>query len=137
MIGGWKVYHVLENKCKSVDLWIWDKKKILFDALVMHVILYGCEVWGCNISRESWRKIEKIQKKFVTYNRKIKGNTPCPILLLEASLPPIESMAMTRYLIYKNKLKKWKMGGFQKFLQTLAITTFDSSGDGIKMPRLG
>jgi hypothetical protein len=104
MIGGWKVYHVLENNCKSIDLWIWDKKKILFDTLVTHVILYGCEVWGCNISRESWRKIEKIQKNFVTYNLKIKGNTPCPILLLEASLTPIESMAMTRYLIYKNKL---------------------------------
>jgi hypothetical protein len=68
------------------------------------VILYGCEVWGCSISRESWRKIEQIQKNFITYNLKIKGNTPYPILLIEASLSPIESMAMTRYLMYKNKL---------------------------------
>jgi hypothetical protein len=30
--------------------------------------------------------------------------TPYPILLIEASLSPIESMAMTRYLMYKNKL---------------------------------
>ena len=30
--------------------------------------------------------------------------TPYPILLLEVSLSPIESMAMTRYLMYKNKL---------------------------------
>jgi hypothetical protein len=29
---------------------------------------------------------------------------PYPILLLETNLSPIESMAMTRYLMYKNKL---------------------------------
>jgi hypothetical protein len=28
---------------------------------------------------------------------------PYPILLIEASLSPIESMAMTRYLMYKHK----------------------------------
>ena len=80
IIGGWKAYYGLENNCKSTDLWIWDKKKLLFETLVTLVILYGCKVWGCNISRESWRNIEKIQKNFITYNLKIKGNTPYPIL---------------------------------------------------------
>jgi hypothetical protein len=102
--GGWKAYYGLENNCKSMDLWIWDKKKLLFETLITPVILYGCEVWGCSISRESWRKIEQIQKNFITYNLKIKGNTPYPILLIEVSLSPIESMTMTRYLMYKNKL---------------------------------
>jgi hypothetical protein len=102
--GGWKVYYGLGNNCKSTDIWIWDKKKLLFETLVTPVILYGCEVWGCSISRESWRKIEKIQKNFITYNLKTKGNTPYHILFLEASLSPIESMAMTMYLMYKNKL---------------------------------
>jgi hypothetical protein len=84
--GGWKAYYGLENNCKSTDLWLWDKKKKnLFHTLVTPVILYGCEVWGCSISRESWRKIEQIQKNFITYNLKIKGNTPYPILLIEAS----------------------------------------------------
>jgi hypothetical protein len=31
---GCKYYHGLENNCKSVDLWIWDKKKLLFHTLV-------------------------------------------------------------------------------------------------------
>jgi hypothetical protein len=53
IIGGWKAYYGLENNCKSVDLWSWDKKKILFETLVIHVILYGCDVWGCSISHES------------------------------------------------------------------------------------
>ena len=48
-----------------------DKKKFLFEIIVIPVILYGCEVRECNISRESWRKIEQIQKRFITYNLKI------------------------------------------------------------------
>ena len=49
--------------------------KLLFETLVAPAILYGCEVWGCSISRESWRKIDQIQKNFITYNLKIKENT--------------------------------------------------------------
>jgi hypothetical protein len=41
--GGWKFYYGLENNCKLVYLWLWDKKKILFESLVTLVILYGCE----------------------------------------------------------------------------------------------
>ena len=67
-------------------------------------LIYGCEFWGCSISRESWRKIEQIQKNFITYNLKIKGNTPYPILLIEVSLSPIERKTMIRYLMYKNKI---------------------------------
>jgi hypothetical protein len=58
-----KAYYGLEKNCKSTNLWNWDKKKLLFETLVTLFILYGCEVWSYSISRESWRKIEKIQKK--------------------------------------------------------------------------
>jgi hypothetical protein len=75
----------MKGKCKLTDLWLWDKKTLLFNNLATPVMLYGCEIWGCNISKESWRKIEHIQKNFVTYNFKIKGNAPYPILLIEAS----------------------------------------------------
>jgi hypothetical protein len=56
IFGGWKAYYGLENNCKSIGLWIWDKKKLLIETLATLVMLYGCEVWGCSISRESWRK---------------------------------------------------------------------------------
>ena len=46
-----------------------------------------------------------IQKKFITYNFKIKGNTPYPILLIEFGLSPIESTVMFRYMMYKKKLE--------------------------------
>jgi hypothetical protein len=88
IIGGWKAYYGLENNCKSTEIWSWDKKKFLFESLVIPVILYGCEAWGCSVSREYWRKIEQIQNNFITYNLKIKGNMPYPILLVETSLSP-------------------------------------------------
>jgi hypothetical protein len=71
----------------------------------MIVILYGCELLGCSISCESWRKIEKIEKNYVTYNLKMKGNMPYSILLLVEILSSLESMTLNGYLIYKNKLK--------------------------------
>ena len=102
--GGWKAYFGLENNCKVANLVMWDKKNLLFETLVTPVILYGCEVWGCNISKESSRNIEQIQKHFITYNLKIKRNTPYHFLLIEVGLPPIESLAMTRLLLYKHKI---------------------------------
>ena len=71
--GGQKDYFGLENNCKVANLVMWDKKKLLFETLVTPVILYGCEVWGCNISRESWRKIEQIQKRFIRTTSKLKA----------------------------------------------------------------
>jgi hypothetical protein len=53
--GGWKSYYGLENNCKLADLWLWDKKNILFETLVTHVILYGCEFWDA-ISLENPRE---------------------------------------------------------------------------------
>jgi hypothetical protein len=44
IIGGQKYYYGLETNCKSTNLWIWDKNKLLFEILVTRVILYGCEV---------------------------------------------------------------------------------------------
>ena len=38
------------------------------------------------------------------YNLKINNNTPYPILLLEVGLPLIQSIIMTRYLMYKYKI---------------------------------
>ena len=89
--GGWKAYFGIENNRKETNLVVWDKKKLLFETLVTYVILYGCEVWGCSISRESWRNIERIQKHFITYNLKIKRKTAYPILLIEVGLSPFES----------------------------------------------
>ena len=107
---------------------MWDKKKFLFKTLVTPVILYGCEAWGCSFSKESWRRIEQIQKRFITYNLKIKSNMPYPIILLEADLSPIERMAMIRYLMYNHTLNN--LGDHQ--LPTIAL---NSSQNQLRLKR--
>ena len=94
----------LENNCRSANMVMCDKKKFVFETIVIPVILYGCEVWGCNISRESWRNFEQIHKMFITYNLKIKSNMPYPIFLIELGISAIESMTVTRYRMYKHKI---------------------------------
>jgi len=90
--------------------------------------LYGCEVWGCSIFIESWRKIEQIQKRFIMYNLKIKINTPYPILLIEVGISLIESLAMTRLLLYKHKINN--MGDHR-----LPKLAFNSSQNHLRLKR--
>lgn len=59
--GGWTIYYRLGNSCTLKDVWFWDTNKTLFDTLPTPIILYGREVWGFNISRELWRRIDKIK----------------------------------------------------------------------------
>jgi hypothetical protein len=57
IIGGWKAYFGLGNNCKLVDIWSWDKKKLLFETLVTRVILYGCEFIGNGDNDSSMNRI--------------------------------------------------------------------------------
>ena len=68
---------------------------------------------GLQYIKESQRKIEYIQKQFITHNLKINANTLYPSLT-EASIHPIESMNMIRYLIYKKKLYNMDDKNFPK-----------------------
>jgi hypothetical protein len=51
--GWWKVCYGLEKNCKLANLWLWDKKKSSLRLSSLIFIVYGCEFWGCSISRES------------------------------------------------------------------------------------
>jgi len=44
IIGGWKAYFGIESNCKATHVWLWDKMKLLFEALTTSIILYGCGV---------------------------------------------------------------------------------------------
>ena len=135
---GWKAYFGLENNYKSSNLVMGDKIKFPFETLVIPIILYGCEVWGCNISSESWRKIEQIRKRFITYNLKIKSNMPYPIILIKVGLSPIKSMVMTRYLMYKHKINNMGNKRLPKIAlnsnQNMVKTNYTSSDAGVWIP---
>ena len=116
---------------------MWDQMKVLFETLVIHVILHGCEVLGCNTSRETWRKIEQIEKWFITYNLKIKSNMPYIILLIEVGLSPIESMTMTMYLMYKHKINNMRNVILPKIALNSSQNQLCLKRVGVKIPWLG
>lgn len=80
--GGWIVSFLLQKRCMKAKLWDWEIKKIIFGVLVTLVVLYGCEVWGINMSNHKWRQIESIQKNLIISNLKVKSMVPYEILLL-------------------------------------------------------
>lgn len=53
-------------------------------------------------------KNEKIQKRLITNNFKIKCAVPYAILLSETRVDPIEKFAMVRVIRYLKKMSKWK-----------------------------
>ncbi len=94
--------------------------------------------WGCSISRELWRKIEMIQKQFITYNLKVKGNTTYHVLLIEDGLSPTESMSMFGYPMYKKNIHNMEPKRLPKFLLPLVKTPSCASSAGdIRMLSLG
>jgi hypothetical protein len=74
--------------------------KTLFGMLVTLVILYGCEVWGGNMSKQKWGQVERIQKHFITCNFKVKTMVPYEILLAEVGSFPLEAVALVQMLSY-------------------------------------
>ena len=43
LVGTWKSYFMLENKCNQSDTHGWDVKLMLFNAMVTQVLFYGVE----------------------------------------------------------------------------------------------
>jgi hypothetical protein len=39
IIGEWKAYYGLENNCKTIDLWSWEKKKLSL-RLFLHMLFF-------------------------------------------------------------------------------------------------
>ena len=59
----------------KMDLCQPNGENFIFNTLITIMIIYGCNVWGCSLFRETWRKIEQIHKCFIIHTLKIKGNT--------------------------------------------------------------
>lgn len=104
--GGCKASYLLQNKCRKVELWDWKTRKILFGMLVISVVLYGCELWGRNVSNHKWWKRERIQKYFITTNLKVKSTTTCEILLVGVSMLLVEASTIIHLLSYFKKVEK-------------------------------
>eukprot|EP00249_Psilotum_nudum_P025149 c29391_g1_i1 orf=1144-4386(+) len=103
--AGWNAWYQIENWGRMAETWGWDRKWQLFEAIVVPTILYGCEIWGCSISQETWKKIERIQKKFLGNYMGVKITTPYLLLLEESGRAPLECRALERTVAYIRRVE--------------------------------
>ena len=61
-----------------------------------------------------WKKIEKIQKRLITNEFKIKSSVPYAILLSETGTAPIEEIAMVQVIRYLKKNEQMEEGRWPK-----------------------
>ena len=103
--AGWNAWFHVENLCRRVEIWDWHRKWQLFEVIVIPTLLYGCEIWGPSISRETWQKVERVQKRFFTNYMGVKSTTPYLLLLEEAGQPMLECRALEKTIAYVRKIE--------------------------------
>ena len=81
---GSRAMYALIAKCRKFDLPI-DLQLQLFDALVVPILLYGCEVWGYNNTEQ----VEKLHLKFLKYVLNVKRSTCNSIVYGELGRYPL------------------------------------------------
>ena len=74
----------------------------LFDKTVLHILTYGCEVWGFTCLE----MIEKVQLKFMKMLLHLKQTTPSYMIYGELGLYPVSIKIKTRMLMFWFKLLK-------------------------------
>ena len=85
----------LMKKSKYLNLPI-DITIDLFDKTILHILTYGCEVWGFTCLE----MIEKVQLKFMKMLLHLKQTTPSYMIYGELGLYPVSSKIKTRMLMF-------------------------------------
>jgi hypothetical protein len=73
--------------------------------LVTSVVLYGCEIWGSNISTCKWRHLERIHRQLITSNIIVKATVPYEIILAEIGNFSLEATTITKLISYLKKVE--------------------------------
>ena len=73
--------------------------------MVTLIVLYGCEIWGSNMSTCRWRQLERIQKQLIISNLKINATISYEIILVETSTFPLEATTITKLISYLKKVE--------------------------------
>ena len=98
-------------------------------------ILYGSEIWGGSIYKETWKKIKQIHMHFIINNIKIKISTPYTNLLSRISC--MESKTMIRYLVYTHEITNMNNKRLPNNASKALKITKNIKEGGIKMHILG
>ena len=85
----------IKKMCLPIDIQLQ-----LFDSMISPILLYGCEVWGC----EDISIISQFQMKFYKYILNLKMSTPSVMVMGELGTCPIENNIYCRMLNFWAKL---------------------------------
>ena len=86
-------------KCRKFDLPI-DLQLELFDAMVLPIITYGCEVWGYKISKD----VENVHVTFLKHILNVRKTTCNAMVYGELGKYPVSVHIKTRMLNYWSRL---------------------------------
>ena len=86
------MYSLIE-KCRKHDLPA-DLQLELFHAMVMPIMTYACEIWGCNVARE----LKQLHMKFLKHVLYVHKNTSTDIVYGELGEYPIDIIINTRMI---------------------------------------
>jgi hypothetical protein len=103
----------LLNKCRKLNLPI-DIRLELFDALVMPILLYACEVWGF----EKIDILERLHLKFLKYTLRVKMSTCNNMIYGELGRFPLIIHIRTRMIAYWARLLHGKHTKLSKTMYT-------------------
>ena len=96
---GRRAMYSLIAKCPKLDLPI-DLQLELFDAMVLPVITYGCEIWGFNTCKD----IENVQVTLLKHILNVRKTTCNAMVYGELAKYPVSVHIKTRMLNYWSRL---------------------------------
>ncbi len=92
-----------------------DLQLHLFDTMIVPILLYGTEVWGC----ENVDIINQFQLKYCKLLLKLKSSTPSIMIYGELGVLPLNNIICSRVLNYWGRLLSGKDSKFSCIMYKL------------------
>jgi hypothetical protein len=85
---------------KKIQVWSSKLRKWLSKTLVKTMILYGCSIWALGFSKESWKKVERVQKMSLVKELGVEIQPPYPMGLAKI----YTNARKNKYLTFRRKM---------------------------------
>ncbi len=106
-----RAMYSLISKCRRLSLPI-DIQLHLFDALVLPIMLYGCEIWGTG----DYEELEILHRKFLKHILRVSGKTTNNMVYGELGRYPLDVTIKKRMLCYWGRILIGKQSKLSKQL---------------------